>query len=154
MIDSISDFIKQFHSERCGRIKIKNEQQYQSLLYKTLVVNLTIFDEYNWGDFDFTLWIAAINLYEFENNLPNQYAKLRELLESKHKGFCIEAEDSISWLNTNENYQPTAQVNSSMYDLITNKYDYLYHLHKSIEVMFYGTTEDKKSTTIPNGGKP
>lgn len=137
-------FIREFHLKRCGNIHIANEQEYESLLYKTLVVNLIMFDGDNWGDFEFTYWISAITLYEFDNNMPSKYSVLRELLESKHKGFYIEPEDFGDWLKYDENGKPSEQEVDSQHDLFSSKGDYLYHLHKSIDVMFHGTTEEKQ----------
>ena len=70
MKTSTQDLIRAFHIKRCGHTHIDNDQQYESLLYKTLVMNLIVFDDNNWGNFEFTDWISAIALYEFDNNMP------------------------------------------------------------------------------------
>ena len=141
---SAKELISAFHIKRCGHIHISNVQQYESFLYKTLVMSLIVFDGNNWGDFEFTDWISAIRLYEFNNSMPSKYSELREQLESKHNGFYIESEDFGDWLEYDKDGKPLEQEVDPKYDLISSEDDYLYHLHKSIDVMFQGSPEDKQ----------
>lgn len=88
-----------FYCARAEGKEIRSSEEYERLLYKVAVQHLNIFNEDNWGQFEYLTWMAAVELYELQYNLPPQLSNLRFELEQKHLGFFIEGETKSS-LNT------------------------------------------------------
>lgn len=85
-----------FYCARAEGKEISSSEEYEQVLHKVAVQHLNIFNQDNWGEFEYLTWMAAVELYELKYNLPRQLSNLRFELEQKHIGFFIEGETKPS----------------------------------------------------------
>jgi len=82
-----------YYCARAEGKEISSSEEYEQVLYKVAVQHLNIFNENNWGEFEYLTWMAAVEHYEIKHGLPRKLSKLRFELEKKHIGFFIEGEE-------------------------------------------------------------
>lgn len=129
-----------FYKARAEDKVITSGDEYEMHLYKCIVSHLNKLNGDNWGKFEYLTWMAAVEYYEIDNDLPRKLWRLIFELESKPDHTFLKfnekeqdpeeesiAEKTLRYLKKKmpEGYKP-----------ITTYAEYEYHLHKVMDVRF------------------
>lgn len=126
-----------FFKARAEDKKINNAEEYEKHLYQVIVQHLNLFTGNNWGEFEYLTWMAAVEYYEIQNDLPRKLSRLRFELEEKHVGFFIsESENDIQATDRLQRIVSLKTRLPANYQAIDSFAEYEFHIHKTIDERF------------------
>jgi len=142
--DVIRAEMLRFFNVRAEDKKINNAEDYEKHLYKVIVQHLNVFSgedlleqeitEINLERFEYLTWMAAVEYYEIQYNLPRRLSKLRFDLDlqvtKKHKG--------VNLIDLNKDIIVLKYSLPAEYKALGSYSEYEFHLYKFINETFSG----------------
>lgn len=126
-----------FFRARAEDKQINNGEDYEKHLYKVIVQHLNLFTGGNLGDLEYLPWMAAVEYYEIQHNLPRKLSQLRFELEEKHLGFFVsENENDIQATDRLQRIELLKARLPAKYKAIDYFCEYEFHVHKVIDERF------------------